>query len=90
MCNDCDPNPCLNSGTCTDLGVNDYNCTCTEDFSGKNCTDYIGGCPNNYITGEFLATLILYYHYLSYFYYSWLVDALQAQSDMLIQLTSPS
>ena len=43
--NECDPNPCLNSGTCID-GVQNYTCNCasfTEDgvrlyYTGRNCT----------------------------------------------------
>lgn len=43
--NECDPNPCLNSGTCVD-GVRNYTCNCTsfpEDgvliyFTGRNCS----------------------------------------------------
>ena len=31
--NDCDPNPCKNNGTCTDL-IGGYNCTCTSGFTG--------------------------------------------------------
>jgi hypothetical protein len=33
---ECDPNPCLNSGTCTDLKY-DYNCTCDHGYFGRNC-----------------------------------------------------
>ena len=35
--NECSPNPCENGGNCTDL-VNDYNCSCTVGFNGKNCS----------------------------------------------------
>jgi len=33
---DCDPNPCLNGGTCTD-GVDDYACSCIDGYTGTNC-----------------------------------------------------
>ena len=43
--NECDPNPCLNNGTCVD-GVRNYTCNCasfTEDgvlnyYTGRNCS----------------------------------------------------
>ena len=34
--NDCDPNPCVNGGTCTDL-VNGYSCECVPGYSGNVC-----------------------------------------------------
>ena len=33
---DCQPEPCQNNGTCTDL-VNDYSCDCVAGFNGTNC-----------------------------------------------------
>ena len=33
---DCTPDPCQNEGVCEDL-VNDYNCTCTPGWEGKDC-----------------------------------------------------
>ncbi|XP_072048737.1 uncharacterized protein [Amphiura filiformis] len=33
----CDPNPCMNGGTCTTIG-SDYSCTCNIGYSGQNCT----------------------------------------------------
>ena len=37
---ECDPNPCLNGGTCLD-GVRNYTCNCTSDnfliYTGRNC-----------------------------------------------------
>ena len=33
----CASGPCKNSGTCLNL-VNDYNCTCRPEYTGKNCT----------------------------------------------------
>ena len=32
----CDPNPCLNQGTCQPSGSS-FQCTCQEGFSGPNC-----------------------------------------------------
>ena len=34
---DCDPYPCLNNGTCTDM-VNNYTCACQPGFEGRNCS----------------------------------------------------
>ena len=39
---DCDPDPCLNSGQCIDL-TNDYKCTCNPGFTGKNCESCTDG-----------------------------------------------
>ena len=33
---DCDPNPCQNSGVCTD-GINEHTCQCQEGFEGDQC-----------------------------------------------------
>jgi len=33
---ECDPNPCLNGGTCTDL-IADYECACIDGYIGDNC-----------------------------------------------------
>lgn len=41
---DCAINPCLNNGTCVDL-VNDYNCSCADGFSGRNCSVKEGKMP---------------------------------------------
>ena len=35
--NDCDPDRCLNGGTCVD-GQNNYTCMCVEGFGDDNCT----------------------------------------------------
>ena len=43
--NECDPNPCLNNGTCVD-GVRNYTCNCASVFennvlnffTGRNCS----------------------------------------------------
>jgi len=39
---ECDPNPCLNGGTCTD-GVNSYTCACIDGFTGEDCQN----CPTD-------------------------------------------
>ena len=39
---DCDPDPCLNSGQCIDL-TNDYKCPCNPGFKGKNCESCTDG-----------------------------------------------
>ena len=35
--NACDSKPCLNGGTCTSTDYINYQCSCSMDFSGKNC-----------------------------------------------------
>ena len=40
---DCLSNPCLNDGTCSD-GIADYNCTCVNGWTGKNCQTDIDEC----------------------------------------------
>ncbi|XP_038054084.1 uncharacterized protein LOC119726452 isoform X33 [Patiria miniata] len=40
---DCDPNPCLNGGTCSD-GINSYTCTCAPGYTDSNCTTDIDDC----------------------------------------------
>ncbi|XP_047741049.1 protein crumbs isoform X1 [Hyalella azteca] len=46
----CDPNPCRNEATCN-VTWNDYQCTCTFGFKGKDCDELehcaIHGCPDN-------------------------------------------
>ena len=89
---DCDPNPCENGGNCTDH-KGEYNCTCPEGFGGKNCSDYIGKCPYNDITGKFFwnikcthtvcmyVVLLLYLHnYFSSFRYIIICLVLQDQN----------
>lgn len=44
--NECDPQPCLNGGLCTDL-VNDFKCTCPDGFFGKQCTSRFDYCSSN-------------------------------------------
>ena len=35
---DCDPNPCMNGGVCTD-GIDAYTCTCAAGYTGENCEE---------------------------------------------------
>ena len=35
--NECDPNPCQNSGVCENR-IAEYTCDCTDDYEGDNCT----------------------------------------------------
>ncbi len=34
--NECESNPCLNGGDCTDQ-VNGYNCSCPAEYTGERC-----------------------------------------------------
>ena len=34
---ECDPNPCMYGGNCTDLHL-DHSCHCPSSFEGKNCS----------------------------------------------------
>ena len=35
--NECDPNPCLNGGTCTEGVPGAFNCQCDTGFTGTTC-----------------------------------------------------
>ncbi|KFE60923.1 FG-GAP-like repeat-containing protein [Hyalangium minutum] len=49
--NECESNPCLNGGTCTD-GVNGYTCACTPGYSGATCATDVNECqPNPCLNG---------------------------------------
>ncbi|XP_071496206.1 uncharacterized protein [Diadema antillarum] len=45
----CNPNPCLNNGTCTRNRQTNYDCVCTDEWDGKNCSFPYDPCryPNN-------------------------------------------
>ncbi len=43
---DCDPNPCLNGGACTD-GVNSFTCECPAGFEGDTCEINIDDCVDD-------------------------------------------
>ena len=33
----CEPNPCLNGGSCFDYGDYGHYCTCSKNYTGDNC-----------------------------------------------------
>ena len=35
--NDCDPDPCMNGGTCTD-GINSFTCDCVAGYTDSTCS----------------------------------------------------
>jgi len=43
---ECDPNPCQNGSTCTNLLI-DFSCNCTPGFTGKTCNASIDNCNPN-------------------------------------------
>ena len=43
--NECDSNPCINNGSCTDL-IADFRCTCIAGFTGKQCQVNIDECAS--------------------------------------------
>ena len=43
---DCLPNPCKNSGTCTD-GVDTFTCKCTAGYEGEDCSINTDDCSSN-------------------------------------------
>ncbi len=42
----CDPNPCLNQGTCQASSItgNGYQCSCPLGYSGQNCQSKLTNC----------------------------------------------
>ncbi|XP_041475095.1 receptor-type tyrosine-protein phosphatase delta-like isoform X1 [Lytechinus variegatus] len=44
--NDCELNPCLNGGTCTDM-INGFTCTCVTGYTELNCSIDINECLSN-------------------------------------------
>ncbi|XP_019375881.1 PREDICTED: protein eyes shut homolog [Gavialis gangeticus] len=44
--NECNPEPCKNNGTCTDL-FNSYQCTCTAGWTGSQCNEDINECDSD-------------------------------------------
>ncbi|XP_061178342.1 uncharacterized protein LOC133186981 [Saccostrea echinata] len=44
--NPCDPNPCLNSGTCTVVGST-FDCSCTTGWTGTTCDVPVLSCQPN-------------------------------------------
>ena len=43
---ECQSNPCQNSGTCNDL-IGGFNCTCVSGFNGTHCENNIDDCPSH-------------------------------------------
>nr|XP_006814952.1 PREDICTED: uncharacterized protein LOC102801595 [Saccoglossus kowalevskii] len=43
---ECDPDPCQNSGTCTDL-IAAYKCNCADGYNGTNCEIEIDECDSD-------------------------------------------
>ncbi|CAD5120106.1 DgyrCDS8684 [Dimorphilus gyrociliatus] len=43
--NDCNPNPCTNSGVCIDK-LNDFKCNCTEGWTGNTCSESVDDCAS--------------------------------------------
>ncbi|KAH8741303.1 extracellular membrane associated protein [Cryptosporidium ryanae] len=37
----CDPNPCLNGGSCTELPMSNYICVCNPFYDGELCEDFV-------------------------------------------------
>ncbi len=33
----CEPDPCLNGGTCSPYGLDTYSCNCPFGYTGRNC-----------------------------------------------------
>ena len=51
--NDCDPNPCQNSGLCMDL-VEDYECLCEPGYKGKDCEEGKYSYPSSLVLDPFV------------------------------------
>ncbi|CAH1245919.1 NOTCH1 [Branchiostoma lanceolatum] len=45
--NECDSNPCLNGGRCTQGTPGTYGCTCTVGWTGNNCEQDVDYCAVN-------------------------------------------
>ncbi|XP_041472953.1 hyalin isoform X45 [Lytechinus variegatus] len=43
----CSPNPCFNAGACIVNSLTEYQCVCTECFTGTNCETQLNACDNN-------------------------------------------
>ncbi|XP_013792373.1 delta and Notch-like epidermal growth factor-related receptor, partial [Limulus polyphemus] len=51
----CKENPCKNGGTCVSSGDGNYNCTCVNGTTGRNCSeieDYCKFSEEGYETGD--------------------------------------
>ncbi|KAL2078014.1 hypothetical protein ACEWY4_025699 [Coilia grayii] len=55
--NGCDPNPCMNEGTCKPKSSGGYTCSCVQLYSGKNCEKFVNPCKKvNCGSGECVLT----------------------------------
>ena len=43
-------NPCLNGGSCVDLELLNYNCTCADGYFGINCTEDVSAVSYTHLT----------------------------------------
>jgi hypothetical protein len=48
---DCNPDPCLNGGTCADTGLVQYQCTCPPFATGPACETFVSCDPNPCLNG---------------------------------------
>jgi hypothetical protein len=44
---ECNQNPCLNNGVCTEPFINMYMCTCKSGFTGFNCENVLRICDSS-------------------------------------------
>ncbi|CAG2202696.1 unnamed protein product [Mytilus edulis] len=42
--NPCEPNPCYNAGTCTELTGDTFSCDCNPAWTGESCDEFISEC----------------------------------------------
>ena len=64
--NECDSNPCENSGACAD-GINSYTCACVDGYTGTHCE------LSNYNISAYLVPHPIYLSLCSYSITSYIV-----------------
>ncbi|CAF1579353.1 unnamed protein product, partial [Rotaria sordida] len=42
----CEPNPCVNGGTCSPYGLDTYSCNCPFGYTGRSCETRDPCIPN--------------------------------------------
>lgn len=47
----CDPNPCWNSGVCSQTGL-EYSCTCTSEWTGERCNEFVPTAIKVIVNGD--------------------------------------